>query len=250
MHAQSCRQTIEHAAGRLKRAHQVSRKHSHGHPSVSQREKYQHSRTLLQLCIQTLNRLNVFILLVWHHQTVHQHKIRPDLSNFVALQTVSVERRNHEKTTCGSDCLGIYASSVCRTREDQEGFGQKQESRHQHVHRLTHCRYSVSHRRCLQLAVRRRFPEICRSTSPLLLGVVTLSVPTTLTQARLVTLTCSFENSCVPARSLLRISFRILPRCWTCLPHFFDRTLGIISPRCDGVDVLVQHRPPWRQRRL
>lgn len=55
LHMQSCRKTIEHAAGRLKAAHQVSGKHPHSHPSVSQREKYQpkHSRSLLQLCIQT-----------------------------------------------------------------------------------------------------------------------------------------------------------------------------------------------------
>lgn len=50
-------------------------------------------------------------------------------------------------------------------------------------------------------------PWNCRSTSPLLLGVVTLSIPTTLTQSRLVTLTYSVESSCVPARFLLPVSF-------------------------------------------
>lgn len=98
--------------------------------------------------------------------------------------------------------LGIYSSSVCRTLEDQEGVGQKQESRHQHVRRHTHCRYSISRRRCSQLVARRQFPEIAEVPRPSFLGVVTLSIPTTLTQSRLVTLTCSVKNSRVPARFL------------------------------------------------
>lgn len=147
--------------------------------------------------------------------------------------------------------LGFYSSSVCRTREDQEGVGQKPESRHQHVHRLTHRRYSIPHRRCLQLLVRRRFPEIAQVPRRLLLRVITLSIPTALTQARLVTLTSSVEkllcawpffSSPLTFESFLAVG----PVCL-----IFSTAPSHIRPsRCDGVDVLVQHRPPRRQRRL
>lgn len=75
-------------------------------------------------------------------------------------------------------------------------------------------------------------PWNCRSTSPLLLGVVTLSIPTTLTQSRLVTLTYSVENSRVPARFFSSpLAFECFLAAGLICHIFFDGTLACYFPQ-------------------
>lgn len=191
---------------------------------------------------------------MWYHQTVRHYKIYPDICNsgFVnrdKQRTENRETNSNEKKICGPESW--YLLLFCLQDPWGPGGSRTEAGESPSTRSLTHT-LQVLNLSSAMLAAGRTppVPWNCQSTSPLPLGVVTLSIPTTLTQSRLVTLTYSVENSCVPARFLLPVTFWILPCCGTHLPHFFDGTLAHYFPRCDGVDVLVQHRPPWRQRRL